>query len=232
MANKTLLDKINQGRQYRKMTLEIESRADSEDDKKYIVRGYATTYNEPYTLYKGDDWEYREQVSPDAFNECEMDDVIFQYDHEGRVYARISNGTMKLESDEHGLLVTADLGGTEEGRKLYEEIKGGYTTKMSFGFTVAEDEELRTSENGKDVYIRTIKKIGRLYDVSAVSIPANDGTEISARSLVDGVIAKRTQELSDIENQRKEEERKLEESNKAKQERDRLALELELSLSL
>lgn len=128
------------------MTLEIETRADDSDEKKYIVKGYATTFNEPYVLYVCDDWEYREQVSPDAFKECNMEDVIFQYDHEGRVYARLSNGTMKLDIDEHGLLVTADLGGTEEGRKLFEEIKGGYTTKMSFGFTVAEDEELRTHE--------------------------------------------------------------------------------------
>lgn len=225
MANKTLMEKISQGRQYRNMTLEIETRADDSDEKKYIVKGYATTFNEPYVLFSCDDWEYREQVSPDAFKECNMEDVIFQYDHEGRVYARLSNGTMKLDIDEHGLLVTADLGGTEEGRKLFEEIKGGYTTKMSFGFTVAEDEELRTHENNKDVYIRTIKKIGRLYDVSAVSLPANDGTEISARSLVDGVIAKRNQELNDAEKQKAEEEQKrkeLEEKDKEMRERERL----------
>lgn len=232
MANKTLMDKINQGRQYRSMIMQIEQRADSEDDKKYIVKGYATTFNEPYTLFSAEDWEYRERVDSGAFAECKMDDVIFQYDHEGRVYARISNGTMKLECDNHGLLVTADLGGTEEGRKLYEEIKGGYTTKMSFGFTVTEDTELRTTENGKDIYLKTIKKIGRLYDVSAVSLPANDGTEISARSLVDGVIAKRTQELSEEEKKKAEEERKKAEQEAKEKERQRLALELELTLSV
>ena len=58
--------------------------------------------------------------------------VVMQYDHEGRVFARLSNGTLQLESDEHGLKVRADLSGTELGRNLYEEIKGGYTTKMSF----------------------------------------------------------------------------------------------------
>lgn len=106
---------------------------------------------------------------------------------------------------------------------------------MSFGFTVEEDEELRRTEDGKDIYLRTITKIGRLYDVSAVSLPANDGTEISARSLVDGVIAKRTQELSDIEKQRQEEEKRKaeeEEKIKAQKERDRLALELELAMTL
>ena len=68
-----------------------------------------------------------------------MSDVIMQFDHQGRVFARKSNDTLQLEVDDHGLKVTADLGGTEIGRQLYEEIKGGYVTKMSFGFTVAKD---------------------------------------------------------------------------------------------
>lgn len=221
-ANKTLLEKVNQGRQFRSMTMEIVKRAEGDEDK-FIVKGYATTFNEPYTLYDGGDWEYREQVAPDAFTECDMSDVIFQYDHEGRVFARLSNNTLALEIDDHGLLITADLGGTEEGRKLYEEIKGGYTNKMSFGFTVAEDSELRSEEEGKEVYLRTIKKIGKLYDVSAVSLPANDGTEISARSLVEGVIARRTQEN---EEEKAEAERKAKEEAEAQEkemrERERL----------
>lgn len=233
-VNKTLMDKVNQGRQFRSMTMEIVKRAEGDEDK-YIVKGYATTFNEPYTLYDGGDWEYREQVAPDAFRECDMSDVIFQYDHEGRVFARLSNNTLSLEIDDHGLVVTADLGGTEEGRKLYEEIKGGYTNKMSFGFIVAEDNELRTNEENKEVWLRTIVKVGKLYDVSAVSLPANDGTEISARSLVEGVMARRSQENDEEQKRQAEEEQKRQEQEaqeKAKQERDRLALELELSLSL
>ncbi|MCQ2052963.1 MAG: HK97 family phage prohead protease [archaeon] len=234
MADKTLMEKINQGRQYRSMDILCEKRTD-DNTESYVVEGYASTFNQPYVLFNGDDWEYREQVDAHAFDECKLDDCILQYDHCGKVYARTSNGTLEVKTDEHGLFIRANLGGTEDGRKLYEEIKGGYTTKMSFGFTVTEDEELRTSENGKDVYLRTIKKIGRLYDVSAVSLPANDGTEISARSLVDGVIARRTQELSEEEQKKADEERKaleVEEQNKANREREKLALELEISLSL
>ena len=116
-----------------------------------------------------------------------MSDVIFQYNHEGRVFARTRNNTLEITPDEKGLFIRADLSGTEEGRKLYEEIKGGYTDRMSFGFTVAED---RTDKTGDDprTYLRTITKVGRLFDVSAVSIPANDFTEISARSYVDGIL--------------------------------------------
>ena len=128
-----------------------------------------------------------------------------QYDHHGRVFARLSNGTLQLEADEHGLKVRADLGGTEIGRQLYEEIKGGYTNKMSFGFTVADDD---TVQDGAD-YLRTIRSIGRLFDVSAVSIPANDLTEISARSHCDGVIAEIEAERlrAEEEARRKQEER-------------------------
>lgn len=209
--NQTIQKKLNDGRQYRNMVLEC--RKESEEET-YIVKGYATTYNEPYTLYSWDDMEVREQVSSDAFNECDMSDVIMQYDHEGRVYARLSNNTLSLTSDNHGLLIEANLGGTEEGRKLYEEIKGGYTTKMSFGFTVDEDEVHEFTENDKRIYMRTITKIGKLYDVSAVSLPANDATEISARAFCDGVIAKA------------EAERLL----KAEQERKRKVLELRLRI--
>jgi HK97 family phage prohead protease len=114
-----------------------------------------------------------------------------QYDHEGRVFARISNNTLTVTPDERGLLIEADLGGTELGRQLYEEIKGGYTNKMSFGFTVEADEvEDSKSEDGKALTTRTIKSVRRLYDVSAVSLPANDATSISVRSLTDGEIGR------------------------------------------
>lgn len=171
-------ERIKAGRQYRNLTLT--------PDDDFVVKGYATTFDEEYLLYKQDEYEFFEKVDRNAFEGCDMSDVIFQYDHEGRVFARMSNNTLSCVPDEHGLLIIANLGGTEEGRKLYEEIKGGYTTKMSFGFTVVDDE---IEAKGKNAYVRTIKKIGRLYDVSAVSLPANDGTEISARAFCDGVIA-------------------------------------------
>lgn len=177
-------DKINNGREYRKMELNIQ------EPESYNVRGYATTFNEKYTLWDDGDFRVDEQVDPHAFDECDMRDVIFQYDHEGRVFARTSNDTLKLTPDAHGLEVNAYLGGTEIGRNLFEEIKGGYTSKMSFGFHVEADDIKEEEVEGKVIYTRTIKKINKLYDVSAVSLPANDGTEISARSLKDGAIAK------------------------------------------
>ena len=181
----------NETREYRNMILEVLERADEDQDERKVVAGYASTFNEPYTLYEDDDLIYEEQVADYAFNDADMDDVIMQYDHQGRVFARISNNTLSVAPDEKGLFIEADLGGTELGRQLFDEIAGGYTDKMSFGFTVEKDEELRTeSEDGRVRILRTITGISKLYDVSAVSIPANNGTSISVstRSRIDGAI--------------------------------------------
>jgi len=177
---------IKTNREYRNMRLEVREETDGE---KMTVRGYASTFDEPYTLYETDEWRLEEVVDKDAFTNTDMTDVIMQYDHEGRVFARIKNNTLAVTPDDHGLLIEADLGGTELGRQLYEEIRGGYTDKMSFGFTVDGEEVTdKTDDDGKALTVRRITSIRKLYDVSAVSIPANDATEISVRNLTDGEI--------------------------------------------
>lgn len=177
-------------REYRNMVLEVRTAEDAEPaDERLMVRGYASTFNEPYTLYEDQDWRFNEVVDARAFDETDMADVIMQYDHAGRVFARTSNGTLVVTPDERGLLIEADLSGTELGRQLYEEIRGGYTNKMSFGFVVDADEITdKKDEDGKALTVRTITAIRKLYDVSAVSLPANDATEISVRNLTDGEI--------------------------------------------
>lgn len=195
--------KIEQGREYRKMILEVKDNEDTD----YTVTGYATTFDEPYTLYGiGDGKVVKEQVSRNAFDNTDRSDTIMQFDHEGIVFARLSNDTLKLTVDDHGLFVEAYLGGTSNGRNLYEEIKGGYINKMSFGFTVTDD-DLAEADYG---YLRTIKAIGKLYDVSAVSIPANDYTEISARNHIDGAIDEIETERIRLEEERKALEEKKE----------------------
>ena len=169
----------------------------------YIVEGYASTF-EPYVLWQDGDTEVREQIDPHAFDNAKMDDVIFMYDHEGRVYARQSNGTLELSIDEHGLKVRADLSKTEGSRELYEEIKSGMINQMSFAFSIAED------EYDKKERLRTVRSVRRVYDVSAVSIPANPGTEIAARNYFDGVIeAERAERLAAAERENKVKELRL-----------------------
>ena len=181
---------VKSDREYRDMTMEVRTaETDEAPDERKMVTGYASTFNEPYTLYEDEGWRFNEVVDARAFDNTDMSDVIMQYDHEGRVFARMSNNTLAVIPDEKGLLIEADLGGTELGRQLYEEIRGGYTNKMSFGFTVDGEDYLDTKDaDGKALTVRTITSVRKLYDVSAVSLPANDATSISVRSLTDGEI--------------------------------------------
>ena len=150
-------------------------------DSNYYVEGYAARY-EPYVLYELDDGPIYERFERGCFDGCDMSDIIFQLNHQGTVFARQSNNTLIVEPDEVGLFTAADLGRTTGARNLYEEISAGMITKMSWGFIVGEyhyEHETRTIVHTK------VKKI---FDVSAVSIPANQNTEINARSWADGVI--------------------------------------------
>lgn len=182
---------MKNNREYRNMVLNIETRADGDEPETMVVSGYASTFETPYTLYEDDVIILREVVDKDAFEGTDMSDVIFQYNHEGRVIARNSNNTLSVTPDEKGLFIKADLSGTELGRELYEEIRGGYTDKMSFGFTIDRIERTRTDlEDGRIDILNRILRVSKLYDVSAVSIPANDGTSISVetRNQINGVI--------------------------------------------
>lgn len=155
-----------------------------EEEPKYIVEGYATTYDDPYTLFEYDGIAYKETVSRDALAGADMSDVIFLYNHEGMVFARQSNGTLELTSDERGLHVRADLGTTEASRQMFESIQAGLVTQMSWAFTIADE------DYDEETHTRSIKSVRKVYDVSAVSIPANPNTDIaeSARRSLDGVI--------------------------------------------
>lgn len=173
-------------REYRAMTMRALEEA-SEDEM--IVEGYASTFNDPYLLWSDEEVEVWETVDSRAFDECDLSDVIMQYDHEGRVFARIRNNTLQVTPDERGLFVRADLGGTDLGRGLYQEISGGYTDKMSFGFIVAEDKREVTEVEGKTRLDRIILSVSKVFDVSAVSLPANNNTAIEASVRgFDGVI--------------------------------------------
>ena len=181
---------IKDNREYRTMELRTAEVREGED-KNYIVEGYATTFGDTYELYRDGNYIVMENVDKDAFKDTDMSDVIFQIDHQGRVYARTRNGSLDLDIDEHGLKTKTDLGLTESSRSVYEDIDAGLYDRMSFAFTVTKDsytEEER--EDGTVILTRSILSIGKLYDVSAVSFPANPNTDISARSkdLIDGEI--------------------------------------------
>lgn len=174
---------IRDNREYRSIPMFEIREAKEGDEPSFFVEGYASTF-EPYVLWEDEGIQYLEQISPDAFKEADMSDVIFCKDHEGTVFARTKNGSIELSTDEHGLKTRVDLGRTSSAKEMYEEIKAEMYTQMSFAFTVAED------SYDRDTHTRTILKIKKLYDVSAVSFPANPGTDISVatRARFDGFI--------------------------------------------
>lgn len=176
------MDKQNQNRtQIQRRVLQTFNVTPTEKriDTDYYVEGYATTFDQPYLLFELGGQKYYERISSDALVGADMSDVIMQYNHEGKVLARQSNQTLGIETDTHGLFVYADLSKSRAAQELYDEIKSGLVTKMSWGFTVREE------SFDKDTLTWTIHKINRIYDVSAVSIPANADTEIAARSRLD-----------------------------------------------
>ncbi|MDR6110383.1 HK97 family phage prohead protease [Paenibacillus sp. SORGH_AS338] len=170
----------------------------SGESQELFVEGYACRFNEQTVLFEYDGIEYKEQVDDRAFDGANMSDVIFNYNHGGKVIARTRNQTLSLTTDKSGLYIRAKLDGTAEGRQLYEEIQGGYIDRMSYAYIA--EESAYDSTN----HIRTIRKIKRLFDVSAVDIPAYDTTNISARSFLSAeqeiknaeLLAKRRKRLS------------------------------------
>lgn len=162
-------------------------------DTEYYVEGFATTFDKPYVMLEYDGAKYYEVIDRNALVGADLSDVIMQFDHSGMVFARNKMAKNKpasliLEPQDAGLFVAANLGLTDESKRLYASIDEGLIYKMSWAFTVAEE------AYNKDTHTRTILKIKKVYDVSAVSYPANGDTDISARSYFDGVIEREQQE--------------------------------------
>lgn len=190
---------IRPEREYRMMPLMTPS-AEKRFDSEYYVEGFATTFDKPYVLYRYNDIDYKEVIHRNALETADLSDVLFQYNHAGRVYARnrMKKGkaaTLLLEAQKSGLFVAADLGSTSESRKMYEDIDAGLIYQMSWSFVVGED------SYDRDTHTRTILKIKKVYDVSAVDLPANPSTEISSRSWINGVIETEKQELLERQKQ-------------------------------
>lgn len=170
-------------------------------DSDCYVEGYAAKYD-TYLLY--DDGEYGkvyERFAPGCFAQTDMSDVIMQYDHCGRVFARTTNRTLLVKPDAVGLFMAGDLSKTDRAKDLYADINAGMVTKMSWRFKVG-DYHIERAEGSKDCTI-VHTRVAKIYDVSAVSIPANNDTEINARSWVDGVIGAAVRSETELEERRR-----------------------------
>lgn len=165
-------------RQYRTFELRAEA---------HRIEGYAVVFEQPTVLYTDEftGTDFLEVIDRRAFDGCDMSDVVLNIDHEGTPLARTRAGTLELETDSHGLKVSAALT-TSRGLELWEDIQAGNLDKMSFAFNV--DEE--TYDNA--THTRTIQRIGKLWDVSVVTRPAYEQTCVYARaSMNDHIEAER-----------------------------------------
>lgn len=202
---------MNNEREYRNMIFEVRQEG---DEPSYIVEGYASTF-EPYMLLEIDGVDYNEKIEPTAFDEADLSDVVYRIDHEGKVYARSSAGTITLDIDDHGLHQVTDLSKTKSAREHFEEVQAGNYPQMSFAFTVAED------HFDADTRTRVIDRIAKVFDISAVSFPANPNTELHVRDYFDGAIeAVKTAEAERLkaeEARRRDLERREELSKKLKE---------------
>jgi hypothetical protein len=135
------------------------------------IEGYAATFNDVTDL-----GYFREQIAVGAFDGHLADDVRLLINHTGVPLARTTNGTLRLSVDETGLRYEAQLADTQEGRDLYTLIKRGDISQSSFAFSIEEE----TWDNKAN--LRTVNKVGRLYDVSPVTYPAYATTTVAARN--------------------------------------------------
>lgn len=177
--------------------LDMQFRTEDTNDGKMEIKGYAVVFNSPETY-----WGYTEVISPRALDEADMSDVVLRYNHNDSfmVLARTRNNSLKLNTDETGLMIDATLqDDITEHRDIFNAIKSQLIDKQSFAFTVEED------EYDYDTDTRTITKIGKLFDVSVVDQPFYNGTDVSVARKETNDFLERREEL------RKEHELKMQE---------------------
>lgn len=182
-------NKKAQFRDFQIMNIEVREATEGEPEK-LIIRGVPCVFNQETLLFRRVNYMVFEQVDERAFDEADMSDVIFNYNHGGRVFARTRNNSLKLNvnRDKKQLEMETELWDDDEGHKqLYRDIKRGNIDKMSFAFTIKSQERTTEEIKENDVVVykvhRKITGIDKLFDVSAVDIPAYDATEISARRM-------------------------------------------------
>jgi len=141
------------------------------------MTGHAAVFNEPAEI---GGW-FREQIEPGSFKaSIKKDDVRALFNHdENYVLGRNIAGTLRMKEDEKGLKVDITPPDTQFARDLAVSIERGDISQMSFAFQVLEEEWIRGEK--KELDLRKIKKV-RLFDVSPVTYPAYDGTDIAIRS--------------------------------------------------
>lgn len=169
------------------MNLEVEKRmhvgeikverAEGETPK---IRGYAAVFNSLSEDLGG----FREQLTPGAFADAMgRDDVRALVNHDPNlVLGRNKSGTLVMREDGNGLAVEITPPDTQAARDLVALMERGDVSQMSFAFTVSKEDQA-WERSGTGPWIRTIRKVARLFDVSVVTYPAYASTSAAVRAL-------------------------------------------------
>lgn len=157
-------------------TLQSEFRIEQREDGKKLIRGHAAVFNSETDL----GW-FRERIAPGAFTESiGKDDVRALFNHDSNhILGRNTAGTLTMREDERGLYVEIDPPDTQVGRDLVTSIERGDISQMSFGFQTIKDSWETNEKETKD--LRTLEKV-KLWDVSPVTFPAYQDTDVAVRS--------------------------------------------------
>lgn len=197
---------ISNDREYRMFGYETVDNIEEPNNMK--VRGTAILFDTPTMLFERDGIKYYEKIDRSALEGSMMSDVVFNMNHTGPAGAKTRNKTLSLTITPNGLDFEADLSKNATGRDIYERIESSFLEEMSFAFTVSDeayDKETRT---------RTIKKIDRLFDVSAVDNGAYSNTVLELdkrqRSFLAAEAEKEVAEAIELVNEREKLELELE----------------------
>lgn len=166
--------KIRDKRQFRVITNQYKTRADESGE--LYISGYFSVFNANYEMWQG----ATESIDPSAFDGALDADIRCLIDHDTRlVLGRTKSGTLTLQTDDRGLWGEVMINQKDQdAMNLYERVKRGDVDQCSFGFDIL-DEEFSENPDTGDVHW-TIKKV-RLYEVSVVTFPAYEDTEVTAR---------------------------------------------------
>lgn len=169
-------------------TFDFEVRAGIDEEHGHTLTGQPIVYNERTNL----GW-YDEIIADGALTETDLRDVRFLVNHNtdmiplARSRNNNANSTMQMEVIESkGMMIRVDLDteNNADARALYSAVERGDISGMSFMFSI---DGYKWDEVESDHPTRTVTKIGKVYEVSAVTFPAYEATSIQARGLADAL---------------------------------------------
>lgn len=185
----------------------------SEEGKPITVSGYAAVF-EDETVIGG---AFAERVAKGAFDGADMSNTVALFNHDmNQPLARVGRG-LELTVDERGLRYSFELGNQSYAKDLAENIRMGNVGTSSFGFTV-EDDNWERRDDG--VNLRTINKVGLLFDVSPTTQGAYPTTEVGLRSMELALANEEVLKIEDeeVRNELEDQEVREEETNEEEQE--------------